>query len=176
VRKHARRVIIGMAAVAAMAVLPVASASAHGYGDFVAGFGQNNPGPDFPINYFAFAAHSDSGGANPFGFVGFADLNTRPFHIFAGPVTCLDVQGNKAEIVISIGFATVPNPNMQGGGDVVEIEDNGRPSHGHPVDKIKNGLFPASQWDKHQTCSAPTSIGDGRILTSGDILVHDGSM
>jgi hypothetical protein len=170
VRKHIMRLVAGT--VVALAI-PVAAASANG-GDYIAGLGANNPKAPAPINYFAFAAHSWSGGANPYGFVGFLDTTSNPWRGFAGPVQCLKVDGNEATAVISLGLDFTGSPGLAGGGDEIFVKDNGKPVHGQPVDQIRNILFPASAWDKHQVCDDPTDPGT-QIISLGDIVVHDGT-
>ena len=171
-RKHIMRLVVGT--VVALAI-PVATAAADGPGSYIAGIGANNPKAPAPINWFAFYAHSDTGGANPFGFVGFLDVNSNPWRAFVGPVQCLKVSGNKATAIIKIGLDFTRDPSLAGGGDEIFVKDNGNPVNGQPVDQIRNILFPASAWSKHQECSDPIDPNT-QPLSAGNIVVHDGAL
>jgi hypothetical protein len=121
--------------------------------DFVVGGGEVGPFREISID-----ARSDPLGGNPSGAVSFiaefvlgGNLVRVPF---AGPVTCLAVEGNRAVI----GFLAFIGPTK------VVVVDNG--STGSPADEF--GVLPLAATG----CSDETGVGLSP-LSFGDIAVRD---
>src|SRR3954464_14326041 len=118
-------------AVGAVAALP-SSAVANDDGliashDFVAGIGGLPISPGGFANYFAFAAFSDPDGSNPGGYL----IVTSPEQgiRFTGHVRCLNVQGDKASLVMTFDQHILGQPDKFKGA-VFWLDDNGPTQRG----------------------------------------------
>jgi hypothetical protein len=161
----------------AVGSLALASSASAGAGnsnapkDFVSGGGQNNPPSGFPINHFAVNGQSDADGSNPSGQAHFVDTFADPNKGFFGDVTCLNVVGNRAIVVFRIDHVK-NNPALDGGWDIMYIEDNGEPNGGQSPDYVANGLHRPS--DPVADCHTAVFVRAVNPLSSGNIQVHDG--
>jgi hypothetical protein len=154
--------LVAAAAGVAMAV-PPAAASAQARTDSVGSAGLEAITVQFrPIAFFV-DAHSGPAGQHPSGTARWRDR----VEVFGGPVTCLNVTGNRA----TIGFENQEQlPDIVKGGFIF-VEDGGTPGVGR--DKVR-GQF---------TAAAPTTCPvndvvyqpgpDGDTVTSGELNVHD---
>jgi hypothetical protein len=123
-----------LAAVALVLALPGGAAAAPR--DSAVGTGENQ------IGRVSFAAHALPGvptsASGHFTAKGqLAELpgvtEVGPFH-FEGPVTCLQVAGNRAGLIYPLKNADPEN--FEGSWIYISLEDNGNPASGDPADKI----------------------------------------
>jgi hypothetical protein len=180
--RSARRILLSVGVVAALAV--PAAASAH-YGpppppkDYAFGLGDNNP-PNGNIAHFGFSAVSDADGSNANGLAAFAMPDpTLGFTFNAGVVQCLRVSGNVATLVFKVKWSRKPAGDMTDA-DRMYIQDNGVPSDPHhPVDKVVNQLFNSSKSPTGLDCPDPTAqstidlLNSRDVITKGDVTVID---
>lgn len=141
-------------------------------GSAVAGF-PTAAGPD--TDRLSVWASSGPGGRHPSGTVRANAGPIAPFHV-AGPVTCLLVDGNKAAIKYRFTAADGSAAAFKGGGVEVFIEDNGKPSNGHPVDfNAFNPPMTAVAFDaaNPNRCDNP-NVAPYQPVRAGDYTVHDG--
>ncbi len=93
---------------------------------------------------------------------------------FEGPVTCLQVEGNRAGLIYPIKNA---DPDaFEGQAVYVFVEDNGNPSNGDPPDRV--GFLPPQPLNDLLGllggCPAdPTGILNPFPVEKGNITVHD---
>jgi len=156
-------------------IAPPANDGAH---DFAVGGGQHGDSgiPDCSNSMSncvneGFAAQSGPAGQNPQGRVSATFETPQPFKL-RGPVTCLDVHGNTAYILVlqQNDAAAVGFPQNQT--FLLEVVDNGNPINGTPPDQIRNfgpgdfsGPLPGY----------PCGVGFGPVvpLQKGNIVVRD---
>ena len=182
-RGSARRFAIAVA-VTALAGVP-ATATADDYGGFaktffsthdvVGGIGKLPLSPGGFTNYFAFAAFSSPDGSNAGGYL----IVTAPETgmRFTGFVRCLNVQGNRASLVMTFD-SHIANQPPQFKGAVFWLQDNGKTQKGQlPTDVQRNFRLTQTQLDTtYATCPdvIPTpDVGPGRLIPSGDLVIHD---
>jgi hypothetical protein len=117
-----------------------------------------------PIEFFL-DVHSGPSGENPTGLVAWWDR----VDLVRGPVTCLNVTGNRA----TIGFANQEGPltDVVKGG-FIYVEDNGTPGVG------KDNVAGRYDTTAVPTVCPPNTIvyrtgDDGDTVTSGELTVHD---
>jgi len=120
----------------------------------------SNGNPQF-FNHFVFDARSGPSGENPSGTISWT-YRQGPA---GGPVTCLNVTGNRA----TIGFENQFDPTGTLNGFVF-VEDNGTPGVGR--DNARGRLFVGPP---PAVCPPNTLVYDVVFdtVTSGDLTVHD---
>ena len=109
---------------------------------------------------FVFDARSGPSGENPSGSVAWVDRVL----FMGGPVTCLNVTGNRA----TIGFQNQEDgaPVLNGG--FLFVEDNGTPGAGR--DNVRATLVPAAP----AVCPPNTEVYNAfNLVSSGELAVHD---
>jgi hypothetical protein len=152
-------------AAAVGAVVGAFAGPAEAQGDSVDSAGGNAVTVAFrPIEFFL-DVHSGPSGENPSGLVSWVDR----VDLVRGPVTCLNVTGNRA----TIGFANQEGPltDVVKGG-YIYVEDNGTPGVGK--DKVAGRYVTTGV----PTVCPPNTIvyrpgDDGDTVTSGELNVHD---
>jgi hypothetical protein len=159
-----RSMLFVAAAVAVGAAAGAFAATAEAQGDSVDSEGLGVITVAFRPFEFFLDAHSGPAGENPTGLVVWRDR----VDLVRGPVTCLNVTGNRA----TIGFANQEGtlPEVKGG--FIYAEDNGTPGVGR--DKV------AGRYDTTAipTVCPPNTLvyrpgDDGDTVTSGELNVHD---
>jgi hypothetical protein len=174
-----RRFVLAFA-VTALAAVP-STAFANGDDDFggffsthdtIFGFGKLPLSPGGFTNYFAFGAFSLPDGSHPGGYL----IVTAPETgmRFTGFVRCLNVQGNKASLVMTFD-SHIANQPPQFRGAVFWVEDNGPTLKGHlPTDVQRNFRLTQAELDTtYATCPGVIPPTPGRTILSNDIVVHD---
>jgi hypothetical protein len=109
-----------------------------------------------------------------------------------GPVTCLVVDGNRAQLVYPVKQATTEMPGGSEGLEESEVliflEDNGPPVNGEPKDRIGFVLLPDETpaplvdesphddppSEQDHECVAPTGSPTFVTLQKGDFNIHEG--
>jgi hypothetical protein len=119
-------------------------------------------------------ARNNSAGAAPSGYVSAQGDAGAPASAFSvgGRVTCVRFSGNKAAIKYRFDRASGSAAPFAGGGVEVFVEDNGKPSGGHPVDaNAFTPPQPAATFDAAATqCDDPNTAAYDTV-ESGDYTV-----
>lgn len=179
-----RRALVCTALVAGwLLALPTASQGSHSPAgsaprDFTLGAGWQS----LPLGgkeHFAFTAHIGPAGRARGWEVARGDLDGSgplpPFR-FRGPVTCLNVVGNRASFFYE--YRRAEPPFFQGGGVQVYVEDNGRPRNGHAVDGSAfdaplPGPGPGLPPLEGPTVCPPPRVTGYDLIEAGNLVVHD---
>jgi hypothetical protein len=191
-----KRSVTGAAiALLTLLLVPGLAAGSHGSGpggsrDFAVGGGTTGT-PDDPsgVQHVDFAASGGPTSFDPFTGIGgdpvtghftasgeFDQGGLTEFHQ-EGPVTCLVVDGNRAQLVYPNKHATPE------GNDKLEVliflEDNGPPVNGQPTDKLGFALLPDESPDgdpsseQDSECVVPPVIPPLFTLEKGNFTIHD---
>jgi hypothetical protein len=190
-----RSVTAAAIAVLALLLMPALAAGSHGTGpggsrDFAVGGGTTGT-PDDPtgVQHVDFAASGGPTTFDPFTGIGgdpvtghftaggeFDQGGLTEFHQ-EGPVTCLVVEGNRAQLVYPNKHAT-----PEGNDDLevlIFLEDNGPPTNGQPTDKLGFALLPDESPDddpsseQDSECVLPPVIPPLFTLEKGNFTIHD---
>jgi hypothetical protein len=138
--------------------------------DFAASGGPTTFDPLFGFGGDPVTGHFRAGGA--FDQAGATEFQQE------GPVTCLVVSGNRAQLVYANKQAT-PAETLEPLEVLIFLEDNGPPVNGQPVDRIGFVLLPDdspdddSQSEQDFGCIAPQVAPPMFTLTKGNITIHD---
>jgi hypothetical protein len=128
-------------------------------GDSVAG----RASYDFDNTIALISALSTESGQAPTGRVDFTYFSLSQATSEGGPVTCVNVSGNRATVGFKLDRPL--NPARRGG--LLLIEDNGTPGIG--VDNVRTRPLP----DEPTQCPPNTETYTENAIQSGDLYVHD---
>jgi hypothetical protein len=192
-----KRVLAAAAvAVSTLAIVPGPASGSHASGtgesrDFAVGGGTTGtPSDPTAVQHVDFAASGGPTSFDPFsGFGGdpvtghfraggaFDQLGITEFQQ-EGPVTCLVVQGSRAQLVYANKQATPAEP-LASLEVLIFLEDNGPPVNGESTDEIGFVLLPDEDPDddppteQDSECASPSVAPTMFTLEKGDLTVHD---